>query len=259
MDLLNRDQKILILHSGEKETNEFSKTLSDYKSVTCQETTKFNNDVQVLFDAIVTDEITNNIDSVITKIHSSIKPGGLFLIRPHDDVDVSKLEFILKTNGFVKVTVQKSGDSKSCEILSYKPTYEIGSSAKLNLSKPVTANAAAAVWKLDDNIDDDIETIDPDDLLDEEDFKKPDESSLRVCGTTGKRKACKDCSCGLAEELDAERTAQKPANTAEAKSSCGSCYLGDAFRCAGCPYLGMPAFKPGEKVQLTDNLLKADA
>lgn len=38
-----------------------------------------------------------------------------------------------------------------------------------------------------------------------------------VCGTTGKRKACKDCSCGLAEELSGAQN-----NGPAVKSSCGN-------------------------------------
>ena len=66
--------------------------------------------------------------------------------------------------------------------------------------------------------DDDVDLIDQDELLDEEDMAKPDQATLRVCGTTGKRKACKDCSCGLAEEI----TNGGEITTKSVNSSCGS-------------------------------------
>lgn len=45
-----------------------------------------------------------------------------------------------------------------------------------------------------------------------------------VCATTKKAKACKNCSCGLAEELEANslKTAAPEPDTSTAKSSCGS-------------------------------------
>ncbi|XP_066585004.1 anamorsin homolog [Prorops nasuta] len=129
----------------------------------------------------------------------------------------------------------------------HKPSFEVGSQVKISFStnKP-------NIWKLENIADDDL--IDDNDLLDENDILKPQAESLKVCGTTGKRKACKDCSCGLAEELSGKKSdANAP------KSSCGSCYLGDAFRCASCPYLGMPAFKPGEKVIIPTTQLADDS
>jgi hypothetical protein len=45
---------------------------------------------------------------------------------------------------------------------------------------------------------------------------------FKVCGTTGKRRACKNCSCGLAEELAAEGKVVAAQPTQTKTSACGN-------------------------------------
>ncbi|KAF2847973.1 Anamorsin [Plenodomus tracheiphilus IPT5] len=120
--------------------------------------------------------------------------------------------------------------------------------------------------------DDDL--IDEDDLITEEDMARPVLQPPECRPKAGKRRrACKDCTCGMKEQIEAEDAAKRASAdkalnslkldeddlaevdfTVQGKvGSCGNCALGDAFRCDGCPYIGLPAFKPGEEVRLLNN------
>jgi len=209
----------------------------------------------------VAGSLSHNLD-LLSLLLKLVAPGGkvtaLNLPAQQPTKEVYDSLVLAGFSGVAEGSVLPSG---LVPLSASKPNFEVGASRLLSFApKPVAAvapaptAAAGAVWTLEDMEDDTVELMDSDTLLDKEDLVKPDPASLRVCGTTGKRKACKDCSCGLREELEDG----KEPTTKSFTSSCGSCYLGDAFRCASCPYLGMPAFKPGEKIQLSDRQLNPD-
>lgn len=99
------------------------------------------------------------------------KPDSTLKISSVDKDVASSLEFELKINGYVNIIAEPN--EAQINISCKTPSYEIGSVNKLNLQPKPAAN----VWKLDDTLDDDV--IDADDLLDEEDLKKPDPTTLK--------------------------------------------------------------------------------
>lgn len=190
-----------------------------------------------------------------------LKPGGMILMHtslPPNVIDKSssELERKLLISGFIEAQVLQlkplllPEDVQSLTIKVKKPSWEIGSSFSI---KTVTKSMPKV------QIDDDMDLIDEDSLLTDEDLKKPQLPIIGDCEVGSTRKACKNCTCGRAEE---EEKVEKLGLTAELlnnpQSACGSCGLGDAFRCGSCPYKGLPPFKLGEKVSLAGNFLVAD-
>nr|A1CQP0.2 RecName: Full=Fe-S cluster assembly protein dre2; AltName: Full=Anamorsin homolog [Aspergillus clavatus NRRL 1] len=120
----------------------------------------------------------------------------------------------------------------------------------------------------------DNEIIDEEDLLDGSELAAPIIQPPECRPKAGRRRrACKDCTCGLAQKLEEEDAMRRHAAdkqlgamklshgdlaevdfTVQGKvGSCGNCSLGDAFRCEGCPFIGLPAFQPGEEIRLLND------
>ncbi|KAG8464817.1 hypothetical protein KFE25_010185 [Diacronema lutheri] len=145
-----------------------------------------------------------------------------------------------------------------------KPPYSAGAAFSLRSRKPVPATQpqpavadVAVAWAqaaAGGETGDVAELMDEDELLGSESAALPPKSAPDGCTPQTRKKACANCSCGLKEMEEAQANQAPPP-----KSSCGSCGLGDAFRCEGCPYRGMPAFKPGEEVKLAESMLAPQA
>jgi hypothetical protein len=219
--------------------------------------------------------LSNNVNHVplLPIFYKIMKNGKIFEFSQQcfknssEGVTQHSLNSSLILNGFTNIEIISISDSEVL-VKCTTPEWKNESNGKLSFGKKKITNQPIviqnnSIWTIDASLDDQ-DLIDEGLLLDDEDLIIPPTSAPGDCST--KKKACKDCSCGRAEEemmqdLNISKNVVVVTNKA---SSCGSCYLGDgiylfliiAFRCGTCPYLGMPAFKPGElvKIGMTDDL-----
>jgi len=234
---------------------------------------------------------TNLEKPLLEKVLAAMAPGGRWRSQGDKEWAADRLKFL--TTGFL---VEESAEGEGVVVV--KPDFGGQKSMTLNLRKrqggavsvvkpvvapkptpkPVTGNGVGFV-DFGDDLEEDDELIDEDELMADENLATPVQIPAECRPKAGKRRrACKDCTCGLKEQIEQEDLEKRSAAdqalaaakakaaagvkltsddlaeidfTVEGKaSSCGNCYLGDAFRCSGCPYVGLPAFKPGEQVQI---------
>lgn len=201
--------------------------------------------------------------SFLSELCRVLKPGGIVMIQIGKE---SQLKKTLLYSGFVDIESKQRSEINHWT--ARKPKIEIKAAPLKPLKSKIKSNVPdnsnkGNVWSLgmNDMMDDDIDIVDEDTLLDHEEEKVviPKTAILDDCGTGigSSRKPCKNCSCGRAEKKNDgkdgnQKKEKETVKIYDAKtSSCGSCHLGDAFRCSGCPYLGMPAFDPdSETVKL---------
>ncbi|KZV76085.1 DUF689-domain-containing protein [Peniophora sp. CONT] len=201
-----------------------------------------------------------NLAGLLVQLHAGLAPLGTLHLLNLPLALAPQQELTLA--GFIILSSQP--------FVAQKPSHAPGAALSLKARKSASKKA---LWTLSSP---GTPTIDPDALLTEADRARPAGCEPAVRGAPRRKRACKGCTCGLAELEEEERQnapvvlldgqidgvaravqgEEKARLLAAAKaapkatSSCGSCFLGDAFRCASCPYLGLPAFKPGEKVEI---------
>jgi len=203
-------------------------------------------------------------------VPSLTKDGtGRIIVKLSKDVDASSVHTAFALAGLTaeseRMDVDASSNSVRVITSCYKPPKIASAVARIStaaksISVPIKIN-------LGDLDEDDL--IDEDDLLNDAGgmdglgLNAPKAMQARMKDDCDGRKPCDDCTCGRAEEYYGNDNGDSSTGVAEKKvikdlkSNCGNCSRGDAFRCAGCPFLGKPAFKEGEEhlvLDLTDDL-----
>lgn len=199
--------------------------------------------------------------AVLAALHEAVMPGGEIVVGvlgaatssvPVGSAPAAEKDLLVAGFADARAAAGDVAGVANGALAASKPTWTAGASFSLKSRRlkenaaPPNNDGAAKAWKLGD--DDDL--VDEDDLLDAADFRSGADaaSKARDAGEGCGPKACKNCSCGRAEAEAEEEAGKRAAMTEEKKeefkSSCGNCYLGDAYRCAGCPMLGQPAQAP---------------
>jgi len=106
---------------------------------------------------------------LLAEIIKILKPNGVLYAT---EMNQAKTTSNLKLTGFHNIV--EFNAKNVARFSAHKPAFEVGSSSQLSFAnKP-------AVWSLSDSlVDDQVELVDEDDLLDADDFNKPDAESLR--------------------------------------------------------------------------------
>jgi anamorsin len=214
-------------------------------------------------------ELQPRLGNLLPQLYSALAPSGtLHLLGGEQSTKNISSDLTLAGLNILS--------SDNSALIAQKPIHSVGASASLKSGAPGSVllprrrpldpqrqSSKKALWALNSPS---TPLIDAESLLSEEDKKRPVPTCEPVnASAPRKKKACKNCTCGLAE-LEAEELARSKivvldgsetggavevtrnekdrllaaaAAAPKATSSCGNCYLGDAFRCSSCPYLGM--------------------
>ncbi|KAI0081676.1 DUF689-domain-containing protein [Panus rudis PR-1116 ss-1] len=212
------------------------------------------------------DSLSQRLSELLTQLYAGLEPLGTLHVENLSS-SLPNLTSELTLTGFTLLSDYREQGA----IIAQKPAHapaaaplKKATSTALPLRRKVDPERKAskkALWTLNAPS---TSQINPETLLTDADRQKPAACEPVNANAPRRKKACKGCTCGLAE-LEAEELANSKVvvlNGAEsgeamevpqsekdrliaaakaapkATSSCGNCYLGDAFRCSSCPYLG---------------------